>query len=248
MERLQKVIAAAGIASRRKAEQLISEGKVKVNGTVMSELGYIVKKNDTIEVNGKGIVKEDKVYFVMNKPKKCMCTNDDEFDRNTVISLINCKERIFSVGRLDYDTSGVLILTNDGEFANLIIHPRTHLPKKYSLTIKGKKKSDCGVINSEQVRELARGIKLEDGMTLPAKVKVIKKDMVKNQTDLELIIYEGKNHQVKRMMEYFNFEVTRLHRKELGFLKVEDMSQGDYRRLKPYEIKKLRMMAEEGKL
>ena len=124
MERLQKVIAASGVTSRRKAEELISQGRVKVNGEIVQEMGFKVKKGDFIEVDGKPIHKENKVYFLMNKPKKCLCTNNDEHDRLTAVSLIDCDERIFTVGRLDYDTSGALILTNDGEFANLLMHPR----------------------------------------------------------------------------------------------------------------------------
>lgn len=242
MERIQKVIAAAGIASRRKAEEMILAGRVKVNDEVLKELGYNVKKNDYIEVDGKPITKESKVYFVMNKPKKSMCTSDDEFDRVTVVSMVDCKERIYSVGRLDYDTSGVLILTNDGEFANMMIHPKYHLPKTYNLTING-------ILNKEQLLQLSKGVVLDDGVkTLPAKYKVTERDEEKNQMSLDLTIYEGRNRQIKRMMEAFGFNVTRLHRKQFGFLKVDDMSQGSYRKLKPYEIKLLKQMANTGKL
>ncbi|MGL5977579.1 MAG: pseudouridine synthase, partial [Erysipelotrichaceae bacterium] len=137
MERIQKVIAASGICSRRKAEALIVEGRVCVNDEVLTELGYKVKKHDYITVDGKAITKENKVYYVMNKPKKTLCTASDEFERPTVIGMIPSKERLFTVGRLDYDTSGVLILTNDGEFANSIIHPRFAIAKTYDLTING---------------------------------------------------------------------------------------------------------------
>ena len=222
MERLQKVIAASGVTSRRKAEVLISEGRVSVNGVVIREMGYKVKKGDQIEVDGELIQKENKVYYVMNKPKKCLCTLDDEHDRKTVVSLIQCDERIFPVGRLDYDTSGVLILTNDGEFANMIIHPRYHLPKTYDVLIDG-------ILETSQIKEMEKGIMLDDGMTLPAKVRVRKKDYVHKKTKFDLTIVEGRNHQVKRMVEYFGYQVTSLHRKSLGFLKVDDMSQGSYR-------------------
>ncbi|MEG2244137.1 MAG: pseudouridine synthase [Erysipelotrichaceae bacterium] len=241
MERLQKVIAAAGIASRRKAEEMISEGRVCINGEVMDQLGYKVKKNDAISVDGKAILKEDKVYYVMNKPKKTLCTNEDDFDRPTVVSLIHGEERIYSVGRLDYDTSGVLILTNDGDFANKIIHPRYHIPKLYNLTING-------ILSGEDIKKIKNGIVLDDGIkTLPAKFKMTEKDNVKNQMSFDLTIYEGRNRQIKRMMEALGFEVRRLHRKQLGFLRVDNMSQGDYRRLKPIEIKKLRVLSDEGK-
>lgn len=240
MERLQKVIAASGVTSRRKAEVLISEGRVSVNGVVIREMGYKVKKGDQIEVDGELIQKENKVYYVMNKPKKCLCTLDDEHDRKTVVSLIQCDERIFPVGRLDYDTSGVLILTNDGEFANMIIHPRYHLPKTYDVLIDG-------ILETSQIKEMEKGIMLDDGLTLPAKVRVRKKDYVHKKTKFDLTIVEGRNHQVKRMVEYFGYQVTSLHRKSLGFLKVDDMSQGSYRLLKPQEVKDLRRLANEGK-
>lgn len=241
MERLQKVIAAAGIASRRKAEQMIVEGRVCINGEVMDQLGYKVKKNDYIQVDGKAIAKESKVYYVINKPKKTLCTNEDDLDRPTVVSLIDCPERIFSVGRLDFDTSGVLILTNDGEFANRIIHPRYHIAKTYNLTING-------LLSGDDIKKIKSGIILDDGVkTLPAKMKVTERDPKKNQMSLDLTIYEGRNRQIKRMMEALGFEVRRLHRKQLGFLRVDGMTQGDYRRLKPFEIKKLSLLADEGK-
>lgn len=240
MERLQKVIAASGITSRRKAEGLIVEGRVKVNGVTVSELGYKVKKKDVIEVDGEVIQKENKVYYVMNKPKKTICSLNDEHSRRSVVDLVDCEERIFPVGRLDYDTSGVLILTNDGDFANKIIHPRYHLPKTYDVLI-------SGLLDAAQIKEMERGIPLEDGMTLPAKVRVRKKDFEHKKTKFDLTIMEGRNHQVKRMVEYFGYEVTSLHRKSLGFLKVDDMSQGQYRLLKPQEVKDLRRLANDGK-
>lgn len=240
MERLQKVIAASGVTSRRKAESLILEGRVRVNGEIVTELGTKVKKGDQIEVDNVHIQRENKVYYVMNKPKRSICTLTDEFDRKTVVSLIPCVERIFPVGRLDYDTSGVLILTNDGEFANTIIHPRYHLPKTYDVLIDG-------ILKPEQIKEMEKGILLEDGMTLPAKVRIRKKDFEHKKTKFDLTIMEGRNHQVKRMVEHFGYQVTSLHRKSIGFLKVEDLSQGDYRLLKPQEVKDLKKMAMEGK-
>lgn len=242
MERLQKVIAQAGVASRRKAEEMIAEGRVCVNGEIVSEMGYKVKKGDFIEVDGKPIEKENKVYFLMNKPKKTMCTSNDEFGRACVVDLINCKERIFTVGRLDYDTSGVLILTNDGEFANAIIHPRFHIPKVYNLTING-------ILSVEDTKKIKNGIVLDDGIkTLPAKYKLTETDKAKNQCSFDLTIYEGRNRQIKRMMEALGYEVRRLHRKELAFLKCSDLRQGEYRILKPFEVKQLRSLAEKGEM
>ncbi|MDE6476391.1 MAG: pseudouridine synthase, partial [Erysipelotrichaceae bacterium] len=162
MERLQKIIAQAGITSRRKAEQMIVDGRVSVNGKIVYELGTKVKKKDYIEVDGKQIVRENKVYYVMNKPKKSLCTLEDEFQRKSVVSLIPCEERIFPVGRLDYDTSGVLILTNDGDFANQIMHPHYHIAKTYNLTING-------ILNLDHLKKIQNGIRLDDGVkTLPA--------------------------------------------------------------------------------
>ncbi len=240
MERLQKVIAAAGITSRRKAEALILEGRVKVNSETITELGYKVKRKDIIEVDGKQIQKENRVYYVMNKPKRTICTLDDEFNRKTVVSLIPCEERIFTVGRLDYDTSGVIILTNDGEFANLLIHPRYHLPKKYEVMVDT-------ILNTDQIKKLERGVKLDDGVvTLPAKVKITNKDLKNKKTKLELTIKEGRNRQIKRMMEAIGCHVTSLHRRSIGTLQLDDMKPGEYRILKPFEVKQLRKLAEEG--
>ena len=242
MERLQKVIAQAGVASRRKAEEMIVQGRVSVNGEIVSEMGYKVKKGDYIEVDGNPIEKENKVYFLMNKPKKTMCTSNDEFDRTCVVDLIHCKERIFTVGRLDYDTSGVLILTNDGDFANAIIHPRYHIPKVYNLTING-------ILTIEDMKKIKNGIILDDGTkTLPAKFKFTEKDKEKNQCSFDLTICEGRNRQIKRMMEALGYEVRRLHRKQIAFLHCSDLRQGEYRILKPFEVKQLRSLAEKGEM
>lgn len=240
MERLQKVIAQSGIASRRKAEALIIEGRVQVNGAVVTELGTKVKRGDEVAVDGKIIVRENKVYFIMNKPKKCICTNEANEDRLRAVDLIPCEERIFTVGRLDYDTSGVLLLTNDGAFANLITHPAHHIPKVYNLTING-------ILKGEDIYKIKNGIILDDGIkTLPAKLKHITYEKDKKQTTFDLTIMEGRNRQVKRMMEALGFQVRRLHRRQLAFLTADDMSQGEYRRLKPFEVKKLKALANEG--
>lgn len=241
MERLQKIIAAAGIASRRKAEEMITQGRVKVNGEIITELGFKASKKDDITVDGKDVIKESLVYYVLYKPKKTLCTVKDERERQTVTSLIDCPERIYPVGRLDYDTSGLLILTNDGEFANEIIHPRFHLPKTYEVTIDN-------ILKTEQIKELEKGVILDDGIkTLPAKVWVTNKDFGKQTTNFDLTILEGRNRQIKRMMEGYGYTVTRLHRKQLGFLTIKDLTPGQYRLLKPFEVKQLKKMAQEGK-
>ena len=168
MERLQKVIASAGIASRRKAEEMIAQGRVKVNGTTVKEMGVKVSGNDRIEVDGTEIGKEEKVYFLLNKPKKTICAVKDDKDRDTVVDIIDCKERIFPVGRLDYETTGLLLLTNDGEFANGLMHPRNHICKTYEVAVNG-------VLTDGMCALLEKGIDLEDGKTLPAEVFVLKR-------------------------------------------------------------------------
>ncbi len=242
MERLQKVIAQAGIASRRKAEELIVQGKVKVDGEVITELGYKVTKQQYIEVDGKGIKKEDKVYYVVNKPKKYICTNSDEHDRATVGELIDCPYRIYPVGRLDYESSGVLLMTNDGDFTNMMIHPRYHIKKTYNVIIKG-------ILKIEELKQLEQGVVLDDGVqTLPCKIKINNKDTTKGQTFFEITIQEGRNRQIRRMMEVFGHEVTLLHRKSFGCITDKGLNMGEYRRLKPFEVKQLRSLAESGKL
>ncbi len=241
MERLQKVLAQAGVASRRKSEELIRQGRVKVDGVVITEMGTQVSKKNVILVDDKPIEKESKVYFVLNKPKNVICTNNDDKDRITAASLIDCKERIFPIGRLDYDTTGVLLLTNDGDFTNCMAHPRYHVPKVYDLDIKG-------ILSTEHIKELEKGIFLDGKMTLPAKIKVTNKDYKKEQTTLEIRINEGRYHQVKKMFLYFNYKVTRLHRKSYGTINVNNMMPGEYRILKPFEVKQLRLLANTGSL
>ncbi len=167
MERLQKAIAAAGVTSRRKAEEMILQGRVKVNGVKVTKLGVQVSGTDEISVDGRVIKREEKVYFLMNKPKKTICSLADDKGRDTILKYMpEVKERVFPIGRLDYDTTGVLILTNDGATANKLMHPRNHFPKQYQVTI-------SGLITDDEVRQLRKGVLLDDGMTLPAKVHVL---------------------------------------------------------------------------
>ena len=243
MDRLQKIIAASGLTSRRKAEEWILQGRVKVDGQVVTELGVKPRKGALIEVDGKAIACEDKVYYVMNKPKKVLCTLNDEHDRRTVVDLMmDVPQRVFPVGRLDYDTTGVLIMTNDGEFANEIIHPRYHIAKVYEVTING-------ILKTEEIKQLEQGVVLDDGIkTLPAKLWVTNKDFAHEQTMFELTIQEGRNRQIKRMLEVFGYEVRRLHRRSLGPITVRGLNPGEYRLMKPFEVKQLRRLANEGRL
>lgn len=243
MDRLQKIIAASGITSRRKAEEMIVQGRVRVDGQVVKELGVKPRKGALIEVDGKAIARENKVYYLMYKPKKVLCTLHDEHGRKTVVDLMSeVEERVFPVGRLDYDTTGLLLLTNDGEFANEIIHPRYHISKVYEVTVNG-------ILKTDQIKQLENGVVLDDGIrTLPAKVWITHKDFERQQTSLELTIQEGRNRQIKRMMEVFGLQVRRLHRRSLGPLTLRGLNPGEYRLMKPYEVKQLRRLAEEGRL
>lgn len=232
MERLQKVIAASGIASRRKAEEMIQQGRVKVNGQTVKEMGVKVSTQDRIEVDGHEINKEEKVYFLLNKPKRMICSVSDDKERDTVVDIIDCKERIFPVGRLDYETTGLLLLTNDGEFANGLMHPRNHIRKTYEVAVNG-------VLTDGMCALLEKGIELEDGKTLPAEVFVLQRSEKKNKTVLQITIQEGRNRQVRRMMEFFNCEVTRLNRIQYAFLNLGNLRQGQYRKLRMFEVHKL---------
>lgn len=240
MERLQKVIAHAGVASRRKAEELILAGKVKVNGKVTVELGTKVTNSDVIEVEGVKIERENKVYFLLYKPTGVISAVSDDKKRKVVTDFLPyVHERIYPVGRLDYDTSGLLILTNDGEFANLLTHPKYEVHKTYVARVKG-------LVSRESLRKLERGIKLEDGITAPAKAKVISADKSKNKTIVELTIHEGRNRQVRRMFDAIGHPVQKLKRERYAFLHLGGLSTGDSRELTPHEVKQLRALAESG--
>lgn len=198
-ERLQKRIANSGYTSRRKAETLIAEGKVKVNGETVTELGTKVRPSDTVEVEGVKIEQEDKIYILFYKPSQVITSVSDDKGRTVVTDYFKQLEtRIYPVGRLDYDTSGLLLLTNDGDFTNLMTHPRYKIQKKYVAKLKG-------YLMREEVKSLERGVQLEDGMTQPAAVKIKSQDKEKNTTLVEITISEGRNRQVRRMFEHFGY-------------------------------------------
>ena len=229
MERLQKVIAEAGIASRRKAEELIKAGKVKVNGKVITELGTKVDNKDTIEVNDKIIEKELKEYYLLNKPRGVITSTSDDKGRKTVIDLINTDARIYPVGRLDYDTTGALLLTNDGEFANILTHPKNNIDKVYLAKLNG-------IIKGEQINKLKDGVILDDVLVKPSRVKLKKTDSSKNTSMVEITIHEGKNHEVKRLFESVGFLVDKLTRERIGIFNLEGLKSGEYRKLTTKEI------------
>ncbi len=238
MERLQKVIAASGVASRRKAEELIVAGRVKVNGMVVTELGTKVDGQDVISVDGREITKEKYVYYVLNKPLRCISSVKDDKGRLTAVDLIDTDYRIFPVGRLDYFSSGVLLLTNDGDFTNRMIHPRYEMEKEYSVIIKGH-------LTSEDIKMILTGIRLPEGEVLSG-CRVEVRKYQDRLTYFNIILREGKNREIRRMMEYFGYEVTSLHRIRFGCVTDKNLPLGGYRALKPHEIKQLKEMAEHG--
>ena len=229
MERLQKVIAQAGIASRRKAEELITNGQVKVNGKVVTELGTKVSENDQVLVNNKPIEKEVKEYYLLNKPRGVVTTTQDDKNRRTVVDLINTNARIFPVGRLDYDTTGALLLTNDGEFANIITHPKSEIDKVYVAKLNG-------IIKGEQIIKLKNGIELDGVLVKPSRVKLKKVNNENNTSTVEIIIHEGKNHHVKRMFESVGILVDKLKRERIGIFNLLGLQSGEYRKLSPKEV------------
>ena len=241
MERLQKVIAHAGVASRRKAEQLILEGKVKVNGKVVKELGTKVTEQDRVEVEGIPLEREEPVYLLLYKPAGVISAAQDDKGRKVVTDFFPyIKQRIYPIGRLDYDTTGILLLTNDGEFANTLMHPRYEVEKTYVAKVKG-------IPPREKIRQLEKGVHLEDGKTAPAKVKVLSIDKKKETTIIELKIHDGRNRQVRRMLEAIGHPVQKLKREQYAFLDLRGLTTGDSRELTPHEVKQLRALAKHGK-
>ncbi|MFO7969302.1 MAG: pseudouridine synthase [Bacillota bacterium] len=239
MDRLQKIIAKAGITSRRKAEDLITEGKVKVNGEIVTELGTKASFSDEIIVNGEKLKPENLVYYVLYKPEGYISAVKDQFNRKTVVDLVPAKEKIFPVGRLDYDTSGIIILTNDGDFANQMIHPKYMIEKEYYVRIKG-------LLRKESSIALAKGLIYDGIKAMPAKVLNVKYDEKKESTFLNIIITEGKNHQVKKMFEALGHEVVKLKRERFGCVDLAGLNKGEYRILKPHEIKTLYNLSKNG--
>lgn len=230
-ERLQKFLANAGVASRRKCEELILDGKIEVNGKIVTELGTKVSEKDIIKYNGQ-IVKpeEEKVYILLNKPIGYVTTAKDQFNRDTVLDLVKINKRIVPVGRLDMYTSGALILTNDGEFVNMLTHPKNEIDKTYNVTVKGK-------ITNEDVEKLQKGVEIDDEYTTkPAKVKILKIDDEKILSRIQITIHEGKNRQVRKMCEAINKKVLALHRSKIGSIEVNDLKIGKWRYLTSKEI------------
>lgn len=233
-ERLQKYLANNGIAARRKCEEYIQAGRVKVNGKVVTELGTKINPDvDVIEFDGNVVKKVEKhVYILLNKPIGYVTTVKDQFDRPTVLDLVKVKEKVLPVGRLDMYTSGALILTNDGEFINKVTHPKNEVEKTYTVTVKG-------IVNDEDVKALEAGVEIEDYISGKAKVKILRTDEEKQISRVQITIHEGKNREVRKMCEAIGKKVLALHRRKIANLNVKNLEIGQWRYLTQKEIDSL---------
>ena len=241
-ERLQKYLAKCGIASRRECEEIIKEGRVAVNGKIIKEMGYIVSNVDTVLVDGIEVnVIEDKVYYMLNKPTGYVSTMKDDRGRKTIASLISdIDERVFPIGRLDYDTSGLILFTNDGDFSNLLLNPKTGIEKEYLVTVKGLlRKSESDIITRG-------GIDLDGVPSKPVKIFNVEYNKERTSTTLQIVLTEGKNREIRRLFSYVGHEVSSIKRIRFGNI-ILDVKRGTYRRLKPYEIKSIKLLAINGK-
>ncbi|MBS9776324.1 MAG: rRNA pseudouridine synthase [Fusobacterium sp.] len=229
--RINKFLASLGVASRRKIDEYIEQKKIKVNGEFATQ-GMSVEAEDIIEVNGEKIetVEKGKVYFMLNKPLEVLSSSSDDRNRKTVVDLIQTNKRIFPIGRLDYMTSGLILLTNDGKLFNRLVHPKSEVYKKYYLKIFGK-------LKEKDIEKLKSGVDLEDGKTLPAKVNSVKFE--NNKTSLFISIREGRNRQIRRMVEKLGYKVLLLRREKIGELSLGELKVGKYRELTEEEIKYL---------
>lgn len=239
MERLQKVMAHAGVASRRKSEEIIEAGRVMVNGIVVTELGTRVSPTDEVAVDGVPITKEQKIYVLLNKPRETISTVDDPKNRETVIDLVQAiDERIYPVGRLDWDTTGALLLTNDGELAHKLTHPSYEFKKTYVV------KTD-GWVSRKMGQQLATGVMIDGHKTAPAAVTIMSYDGKTDTTMVRITLHEGRNHQVKNMFESIGTPVLKLTREAFGFLRTDGLAFGEWRFLTPHEVKQLQHIVNE---
>ena len=240
MERLQKKIANSGYCSRRKAEELIKEGKVKVNGSVVTELGFKVENKDQVMVDDILIEDNTKVYILLNKPRGVVCTTDDDKNRKIITSLIDTDIRIFPVGRLDYDTTGLILLTNDGELANILTHPSSDIEKTYVAKISGK-------LLPNELMTLKNGVVIDGKKTKRAKLKIKSYDKKTDTSIVIITITEGRNHQVKKMFEKVGHKVLKLKREKYAFLTLDGLSSKEYRTLTIKEVKRLYSLSKKEK-
>ena len=233
MERLQKVIANSGYCSRRKAEELIKLGKVYVNGEKVTEMGFKVSGNDAIEVEGKILnLDSDKVYYLLNKPRGIISSVSDEKNRKTVVDLIDTDKRIYPIGRLDYDTTGLILLTNDGELANTLMHPSYKVNKKYIAKLNK-------YFEISDLKKLENGINIDGVKCIPTRVKIKTNNKEQDYSIVEISIIEGRNHIIKKLFMKLGYLVDKLSRVEYAFLNLDGLKSGEYRELSIKEVKKL---------
>lgn len=233
MERLQKIIASSGYCSRRKAEDLIKQGKVLVNGKKVAELGTKASFGDEILIDGKLLEYEEKEYYLFYKPRGVVCTTKDDKGRKTVLDYFDdVGKRIYPVGRLDYDTTGLLLLTNDGDFANFMMHPKNKIDKFYVAKVEG-------VVTGDEIRRLKQGVRLDNKKIIPSRVKLKKIDKKSMTSIVEITIHDGINHEVKRIMEEVGHHVIKLKREAVGFLNLSGLKSGEKRRLSSKEVRQL---------
>lgn len=233
MERLQKVIATSGYCSRRKAEELITNGKVSINGNIITTLGTKVKNSDEILVEGTIIDnKKSYEYYLLNKPREVISAVSDNKHRKTVTDIVKTNARIYPIGRLDYDTTGLILLTNDGNLANMLMHPSYNIDKTYVAKVKG-------IVTGYEIKKLRNGILIDNYKTSKAKVKLRKINKKENNSIVEITIHEGHNQQVRKMFESLGHEVIKLKREKYSFLTLDGVKTGEYRPLTIKEVKKL---------
>lgn len=231
--RLQKYIALSGFCSRRKAEELIVQKRVKVNGKIVSELGTKVSLDDVVTIDDERItIEEKKVYYLLNKPRGVICSSNDDKGRKTVIDLIETNERIYSIGRLDYDTTGLILLTNDGDLTNILMHPKNEIEKTYLAKIEG-------ILSKEEIIKIKNNLQIEGRKVVVSHFKVKKVDYEKNTSLVEITIIEGRNHIVKKIFSSLKHDVIKLTRIRYAFLDLGNLKSGEYRELSLKEVKKL---------
>jgi 23S rRNA pseudouridine2605 synthase len=231
--RINKYIAHAGIASRRKADELVKTGQVTVNDQIMRDLAYQVQSGDRVEIDGVALYKEEPAYYLLNKPRGVITSVSDEKGRKTVMDFFpQVTERIYPVGRLDWDTSGLILMTNDGEFANLMTHPKHSIDKVYIAKVEGQ-------ATKENLRPLTRGVVIDGRKTAPARYEILKQDIKTGKSVVQLTIHEGRNHQVKKMFEAIGLPVAKLSRVRFGTLDLTGVTPGNYRRLSKKEVSQL---------
>lgn len=233
MERLQKIIAESGYCSRRKAEELIKDGKVSVNGAIITELGFKATVNDDIKVNGVAIQRQEKIVYLLNKPKNVISSTSDDKGRICVTDLIDTPYRLYPLGRLDYDSTGLLLLSNDGELMQKLIHPKFEVEKTYEVTIDG-------LIKDNEIKKLENGVRIDNYISAKASIKLLNQNTNKYTSFLTITIHEGKNREIRKMFATLGYKVIKLHRISEANIELGNLKSGEYRRLKPFELVKLK--------